>query len=145
MTDHDEPCLIERIRSEREALQADMARRREQIEREETLAEARQAITPSTECAPPPRDYGRQRRAAAPAPADMTAGWQRYIGGQVKQSEARAIGACMKAVGEVIGKDIIALERRCERLETEIAELRERLDQQRGLRAVPSIDQMIAC
>jgi hypothetical protein len=30
-------------------------------------------------------------------------------------------------------------------LETEIAELRERLDQQRGLRAVPSIDQMIAC
>jgi hypothetical protein len=82
-----------------------MARRREHTSSARKPWPPRQATTPSTKSYAPPRDYGRQRRAAAP-PADMAAaGWTRYIGDQVRQSEARAIGACMKAVGEVIGQD----------------------------------------
>jgi hypothetical protein len=51
----------------------------------------------------------------------VSAGWTRYIAGEVKQSEARD-RPCMKAVGEVIGKDVVALERRCERFETQLRE-----------------------
>jgi len=54
----------------------------------------------------------------------------------VKQSEARAIGAAMRAVAEVIGQDIIELEKRCAALEAELAELKGR-DIDRRLRAVP--------
>ena len=37
----------------------------------------------------------------------------------------------------MLGKDVVELEKRCARLEAEVAELRDRLEQQRGLRAVP--------
>ena len=48
--------------------------------------------------------------------------------------------------GRLLGKDVVELEKRCARLEAEIAE-RDRLEQergQRGLRAVPSPPAMIA-
>jgi hypothetical protein len=65
MTDQDE--MREAIAREREQLLADMARRREQIEREDVLAEARQAIAPATKGAPPPR-----RRARSPGTGRIT-------------------------------------------------------------------------
>jgi len=62
MSEHDEPSLIEQIRTERAALQADMARRREQIKREETLAwvEARKGCTCAAfaACRPRPAPIG---------------------------------------------------------------------------------------
>jgi predicted phage-related endonuclease len=88
----------------------------------------------------------RRRAAAAPA-ADMTAAWRDYIDARIKRAEARTTRACMAAVGEVIGKDMVAAERRIEQLEREVAELRERLEQdQRGarLRTVPSPTALIA-
>ena len=43
----------------------------------------------------------------------------------------------MAAVGEVIGKNVIELEKRCAALEAELAEMRDR-ETTRRLRAVPS-------
>ena len=47
----------------------------------------------------------------------------------------------------LLGKNVVELEKRCARLEAEPAELRDRLDQdrgQRGLRAVPTAPALIA-
>ena len=49
----------------------------------------------------------------------------------------KTIRACMKAAGELLGKDIVALEKRCAQLESEIRELKDR-ETTRRLRAVPS-------
>ena len=52
-----------------------------------------------------------------------------------------AMKAYKDQLKKLIGKDIVALELRCAALEAELAELRDRLNQergQRGLRAVPS-------
>jgi predicted phage-related endonuclease len=127
---------------EKAALEQDMIRRAREIEAERVLAEARQAIAPVAKSYTPPR-----RRAAAAPAADMTAAWRDYIDARIKRAEARTTRACMAAVGEVIGKDMVAAERRIEQLEREVAELRERLEQdQRGarLRTVPSPTALIA-
>jgi predicted phage-related endonuclease len=127
---------------EKAALEQDMIRRAREIEAERVLAEARQAIAPVAKSYTPPR-----RRAAAAPAADMTAAWRDYIDARIKRAEARTTRACMAAVGEVIGKDMVTAERRIEQLEREVAELRERLEQdQRGarLRAVPSPTALIA-
>jgi hypothetical protein len=127
---------------EKAALEQDMIRRAREIEAERVLAEARQAIAPVAKSYTPPR-----RRAAAAPAADMTAAWRDYIDARIKRAEARTTRACMAAVGEVIGKDMVTAERRIEQLEREVAELRERLEQdQRGarLRTVPSPTALIA-
>ena len=74
---------------------------------------------------------------AARAGAAASVGRQHWIEKR-ERSLIRSIG---NAIGETLGKDVIALEQRCAALETELAELRDRLNQergQRGLRAVPS-------
>jgi hypothetical protein len=55
----------------------------------------------------------------------------------VKGAEQHTIHACMEAIGEVLGRDIVALGKRCAALETEIAKLKGR-DLDRRLRAVPA-------
>ena len=52
----DDKTLLEQSRIERQQLLADMARRREQLDREETLATARAAIAPVTKGAAPAHD-----------------------------------------------------------------------------------------
>jgi len=116
MNEYDEPSLLERIRVEREQLERDMARRREQLERDETLAEAeaRNAARTVTK-SQAPRDYGRHHR-AAPAPASLTRDWQDYIKGQLDRRD-RAI---LRAVA------VAGVEEEKAR-QVEIAELRQRV------------------
>jgi hypothetical protein len=77
------------------------------------------------------------RRAAVPAPNTFIQEWANYIAARIKRAEDRTICACMAAVGEVIGKNVIELEKRCAALEAELAEMRDR-ETTRRLRAVPS-------
>ena len=73
------------------------------------------------------------RRRSAGATGDA---WRDYI----DRRERSLIRSISHAVGQTLGKDVIALEQRCAALETELAELRDPLNQergQRGLRAVP--------
>jgi hypothetical protein len=143
MNDQDE--MREAIAREREALRADMARRREQLEREEVLAEARQAIAPSTKGAPPPRDYGRQR-SAAPAPSSITRDWQDYIKGQLDRRDRAILRAVAVAVIEEEKariQELAELRDQVAALTRELAELRGR-DIDRRLRAVPSPTALIA-
>ena len=76
------------------------------------------------------------RRAAVPAPNTFSQEWANYIAARIKRSEDRTIRACMAGVGEVIGKNVVELEKRCAALEAELAEMRGR-ETARRLRAVP--------
>ena len=66
---------------------------------------------------------------------DVTADWQRYIADRIRQAEARTIRGCMAAVGEMIGKDLVAAERGIAALEAEVCELRAQLEQATDRRA----------
>ena len=123
---------------EREQAEAELAERAAKNKRDEVLQRAfeRQAERDAPKSYTPPVD-GQQRRSAAPAPPDMVAaGWVNYIRDQIKRSEACMIRASMAAVGEVIGADLVAAEKRIAALEAEVRELRGR-DLDRRLRAVP--------
>jgi len=50
--------------------------------------------------------------------------------------------ATARAIAETVGKDIVEVERRCQKLEEQVAELRDRLDQEREkrLKVVPPYD-----
>jgi len=70
------------------------------------------------------------RRAAATAPASLTAEWQRYIEGRIKRELQAAERAHIRAAGETFIKDIVAVERDCaalrdrvQHLENEVADL----------------------
>ena len=70
-----------------------------------------------------------------------------YIDARVKESEQHTIRACMAAVGNCSARTLRVGKALRARLEAEVAELRDRLEQergQRGLRAVPSPPAMIA-
>ena len=109
----------------------------------------RAAIAPVTKGAARAHDYGR-RRSAEP-PADMIRqGWVRYIKDEIKQSERTAIDASMRAVAQVLGKDVVAAEKEIAALReqvatltAELAELKDR-DTDRQLRAVPAPTVLIA-
>lgn len=141
--DDNEP-MLEQLRKqyaiERKNLLADMAERQRHADAERVLAEARHATTNVRRDPVVTKSYAPSRRAAAPAPDNLTEGWVRYIREQLDARER----AMRRAVAQVVVEEERAreaLERRCERLETELAELRNRLDQERGargLRAVPS-------
>ena len=90
-------------------------------------AAAHEATLPKREPAPAKRIQG----------AEMTQAWQSYIADRIERSERQTIRACMKAAGELLGKDIVELEKRCAQLESEIRELKDR-ETTRRLRAVPS-------
>jgi hypothetical protein len=66
-----------------------------------------------------------------------SAGVGNYIVARIKRAEDRTIRACMAAVGEVIGKNVVELEKCCAALEAELAEMRDR-ETTRRLRAVGS-------
>jgi hypothetical protein len=123
---------------EREQVEAEMAERAARNKREEVLAWAldRQAARNAPKSYEPPVD-GQRRQAAVPEPNTFSQEWANYIAAKVKRSEESTIRACMTAVGEVIGKNVVELEKRCAALEAELAELRDR-ETTRRLRAVPS-------
>jgi hypothetical protein len=107
------------------------------IKREETLAWAieRQAALRRAEheaSKPQPEPAPVRRAAAAPANS-FTKEWQSYISRQLDRRDR----LMARAIAETIGKDIVALERRCAALEAELAELRDR-ETTRRLRAVPA-------
>jgi hypothetical protein len=62
----------------------------------------------------------------------MSEAWTDYI----DKCDRATVRACMAAVGEVIGKDVVALEKRCADLERELSEMKDR-ETTRRLRAVP--------
>ena len=77
----------------------------------------------------------------------MRRGWQNYITRQLDRCERHVLRAVAQIVVDE-ERQREALERRCAALETEIAELRNRLDQDRGgsrmIRAVPPAPALIA-
>ena len=75
-----------------------------------------------------PQPMQSSRRAAAPVAANVTADWQRYIADRITRAEERTLRIAIKAVGQAIGQDLVAAERRITALEAEVRELRERLD-----------------
>ena len=129
--------------AEREQIARAMSERAAVLKRAEMLewAYARQAAREAAaRNAPQSQAPARRAAAPAPAPAQLTADGQTYIRQQLdKRDRAMTRAIATALVDEERQRE--ALERRCAALETELAELRNRLDQergQRGLRAVPS-------
>ena len=111
---------------------ADLVRREEILQRAiARSAELRQREHDATKAAPAPKlsrrsgaGGGRHRRlrnATSPIASGM--------------AEARTIRGCMAAVGEMIGKDLVAAERGIAALEAEVCELRAQLEQATDRRA----------
>ena len=143
--DNDQPPTAERIRAEREALQAEMERRRIQIDRDEALAWAKQHNA-AREAEPVTKSYNyaapaKRAHARVSAPATLTAEWQRFIETRIR-AESRTLERIMaKGIAPVILAEERARIAECAGLRSTIDELRERLERlevSRGLRAVSS-------
>jgi hypothetical protein len=124
---------------DREKIEREMAEREAVIKRAEVLAWAyeRQAARGVTNVTPEKRFPSARRalRETDSQPAAMSREWTDYIQRQIARHEramARAVGQVM--VDEERAREKV--EQRCAALESELAELRDRLDQGKRLKAV---------
>ena len=133
------PWTVEQIQAERRALEIDIAERQARIDRDATLAWSKRHNEPRQTQEVVMSDAARTRT----APANSTQQWRAYIDARIR-TEARAGDKAMAvAVGQTIGKELIALERantalleRVAKLETELAEMRGELKTRAALAQV---------
>jgi len=132
---------------EREAIERNIAARQHKIDADEMLAwaAARTAARNARPAEPVVKDY---HRAELPqhqvrAPETLSQQWVNYIAREIKRGRMRTMEIMTEALGETVIKGLVDVERRCEKLESELAAVKAELAETRGgprLRAVAPFD-----